>query len=326
MFEASQIVSQLFEYLHTDAVENFVSMWDFLNTRFFMHLDQENIEVVRSFKLDLIRYYLVRCHTEKKPHKILEFFGKYSHEVLAAEVGSSSSANNNEKDSFRAWYVLPYMDQPSRDPCFAPFFAPPFGEILRNGIQNYLSMVLRTCAPPKLLLVERWFRSEKQQQMRLELQASLNREDALVSDVASLDTDVARLKETIRHLLAYVVTLMGDAKMVDASAEGALSFRSVCASPARDRNRTASGSSAAGGISPALLSPAKGNSNLLDTEDELRETIQDVMVHNIELVTSVLNGLGTDGPLREDLPPAMCSTADYVVAVRQLVATLTGTP
>lgn len=319
-------MSQLFEYLHTDAVENFVSMWDFLNTRFFMHLDQENIEVVRSFKLDLIRYYLVRCHTEKKPHKILDFFGKYSHEVLAAEVGSSSSAHNNEKDSFRAWYVLPYMDQPSRDPSFAPFFASPFGEILRNGIQNYLSMVLRTCAPPKLLLVERWFRSEKQQQMRLELQAALKREDAFVSDVATLDADVVRLKETIRHLLAYVVTLMGNAKLVDAAAEEALSIRSVCASPPTGRPRTSSGSGAAGGISPVLLSPALGNSNLLDTEDELRETIQDGMVHNIELVTSVLNSLGMDGPLREELPPAMSSTADYVVAIRQLVATLTGTP
>ena len=192
LFEADRIVSALFDYLHNGDMDAFISTWDFLNKRFFIHLDQEHLKVARRFKLDLLRFYLVIRQKQKdQKNLILDFFNKYSSDILSSETATAS---------LRCWYILPYMDEPSKDPEFAPYFSPKFEEMLRNGLQNFISMVLRTTPLPKLLLMERWYRSEKQQQMRTELDQALSRVTDLHEAVAHRDERIAVLQYMIREL------------------------------------------------------------------------------------------------------------------------------
>ena len=113
-FEAHQIVQTLFDYLNNGLIENFISLWDFLNKRFFLHLDQEHLLLFSHLKSDLIKYYLVSCIKLRNKSKIGEFFANYSHEILSTESG---------KSDLRAWYVLPYLEDPDRDPDFSVYFS-----------------------------------------------------------------------------------------------------------------------------------------------------------------------------------------------------------
>ena len=369
LFEATQIVSQLFQYLQTYAVADFISMWDFLNSRFFIHLDQENIEVVRNFKLDLIRYYLVRCYSSGHREKILEFFSKHSDQILSAEsaagmgtgngaplhggggglalttAASSSSSSSSSPSStslsmveggsmtggsvnvgissFRGWYVLPYMEQPERDPDFAPYFTPAFGEILRNGIQNYLSMVLRTCAPPKLLLMEKWFRSEKQKQSRDQLKNVLKREENLRVELKKKTTEVRKLQETIRNMLIFMRSSIENAVEKD---------------DATGRSWRANSRGSNGGSSLLATSPST-NSGLLETDEEVKESCVAQLLEDAQLLSTVIkvlddstaragnadeefadslgDGNGKGGRLKDK-----GATDTFVLAVQQLLQTL----
>jgi hypothetical protein len=49
-FEVSRIVEQTFVYIHNFEVEQFVSLWDFLHNRFFLHLDQEYTQLAEQIK------------------------------------------------------------------------------------------------------------------------------------------------------------------------------------------------------------------------------------------------------------------------------------
>ncbi len=219
------------------------------------------------------------------------------------------------KESFRAWYVLPYMEQPERDPDFSPFFAPAFGEILRNGVQNYLSMVLRTCAPPKLLLVERWFRSEKQQQMRQELSASLKREEALQEVVVTRDEEIMSLQNLIRQLLAHMHKTMMSTK----SGGPALGLTPIAAALVR-------------------TTPPKSkscNSSLLSTDEDEQEEALDQISTTISILDGALVALKVSSDSRPDdgveFPNGgrdhgghANSSANFVQVVTGLLAALEG--
>jgi hypothetical protein len=94
-----KIVEQIFQYLTNFDIESFVSLWDFLLKRFFLHLDQEHLEMIASLKADLLKFYLVNTIKANNRQKAHEFFAAYSHEILT-EAGELISA------SFRPWSVI----------------------------------------------------------------------------------------------------------------------------------------------------------------------------------------------------------------------------
>jgi WD repeat-containing protein 91 len=155
-FDVQQIVDSVFAYMSMYDIQNFIALWDFLTKRFFLHLDGEHSMLAADLKSDLIKYYLAYCVKSQRKDKVDEFFSMYSHEILA-ESGRSIPGN------LRGWFVLPYMDAPQEDPEFAIYFKQTWTDSVKVTMNNFLSIVLRTAPPPKLLLLERWFRSEAQQ-------------------------------------------------------------------------------------------------------------------------------------------------------------------
>lgn len=115
---------------------------DFLNKRFFLHLDQEHIVLLSNVKSDLIKFYLVNAIKKNNKEKIAEFFGKYSHEIIS-ESGDSATG-------LRSWYVLPYMEEPEKDPEFSVYFTTKWSDMLRVTLNNFLSTILLNAPPPKV--------------------------------------------------------------------------------------------------------------------------------------------------------------------------------
>lgn len=140
-FNATRIVEQIFFYIYTFDMESFINMWDFLSKRFFMHLDQEHIMLLGNVKSDLIKYYLVNAIKKSHKEKVAEFFAKYSHEVIT-ESGDGAG--------LRSWYVLPYMEDPEKDPEFSVYFTGRWSDMLRVTLSNFLSSILLNAPPPKV--------------------------------------------------------------------------------------------------------------------------------------------------------------------------------
>ena len=146
------------------------------------------------FVRDLFKYYLVNAK-RKKPSKISEFFSAYSHEILS------------ESDSviyLRSWYSLPYIVDPERDPDFGVFFTTRWSDILRMSLHNLLSVILKTAPTPKLVLLERWFHSEAQENLRGQVKNSIIKIDQLQSEVGSQKNRLQKLQTAIRNLVLYV--------------------------------------------------------------------------------------------------------------------------
>lgn len=196
-FEAHMIVNQIFDYLHTGGIDHFISLWDFLNKRFFLHLDQEHCDMFAKMKSDLIKYYLVACVRSKNKTKLIEFFTNFSRDIL-----SGGFESNND---LRKWYVLPYLDNPDHDKEFMMYFTPKWLDNLKTALFNYITLVLRSAPPPRLLLIDRWFRSESQLELRKSIENSACRLDACSNIIDTFQERVCGLHEVIAGLVKHIV-------------------------------------------------------------------------------------------------------------------------
>lgn len=193
-FEVTRIVEAIFSNLQNFEIESFISLWDFLNKRFFFHLDAEHVHLCGIIKSDLLKYYLVYGTKQKNKEKVTEFFSMFSHEILA---DSAEFIPGN----LRNWYVLPYIDDPEKDNEFSVYFSQRWSDLLRITLHNFLSVVLSTAPPPKLLLLERWFRSEAQQEMRSQLKLSTKKINTLINRLETNEQRLQNLRDTIKDLV-----------------------------------------------------------------------------------------------------------------------------
>lgn len=198
-------LQSIFSSLLTFDMEGFISFWDFLNKRFFFHLDSEHLNLSGVLKSDLIKFYLIHAIKTKNKDKMTEFFSTYSHEILA-------DAGNFIPGNLRGWFVLPYMDEPEKDAEFSAYFSQRWADLLKVTLHNFLSVVLSSAPPPKLLLLEKWFRSEAQQEIRSQLKQSAKKIDALIVRIEQQEDRLQSLRETVKvlaTLLYQAVTTQG---------------------------------------------------------------------------------------------------------------------
>ena len=73
---------------------------------------------------------------------------------------------------------------------------------MRVTLANFISTVLRTAPPPKLLLLERWFRSEAQQEIRSQLKLSMQKMDILVNRLEKNEDRLAKLRDVVKELVS----------------------------------------------------------------------------------------------------------------------------
>lgn len=129
-----------------------------------------------------------------------DFFSAYAHEML-----SDAAAGTSIPASLRSWFVLPYIEEPEKDHEFAAYFTAAWSEMLKITLHNFLSVVLSSAPPPKLLLLERWFRSEAQQEIRAELKFSAKKIDSLIHRVEEQEERLHKLRETIKDLASALL-------------------------------------------------------------------------------------------------------------------------
>jgi hypothetical protein len=168
-----------------------------LNKRFFLHLDAEHGVMCAHIKSDLIKYYLIYCIKSKNKDKILDFFHHYSYEILS-ESSPLTSGN------LRHWYTLPYCDEPEKDSEFSVYFSTRWMELLRITLHNFLTIVFASSSPPKLLLLEKWFRTDKQIELRTQLKLLNDKIELIINRFEKYENRLQNCRETIRTLVNYI--------------------------------------------------------------------------------------------------------------------------
>jgi hypothetical protein len=224
----------IFQSLNGFDIESFISFWDFLNKRFFFHLDTEHLNLSGILKTDLVKYYLVNAIKTKNKEKVTEFFAAYSHEILA-ESGNFIPGN------FRSWFVLPYIDEPEKDTEFSAYFGQRWSDLLKVTLHNFLSVVLSSAPPPKLLLIEKWFRSEAQQEIRAQLKLSSKKIDSLIGRIEQQEDRLQSLRETVQILATLLC------QTISASIAGAAAAASANANGGRSSYSSGGGGGGGGG-------------------------------------------------------------------------------
>jgi len=195
-FEIEKIIESIFNDIHSLSIDNFMSLWEFLSKGFFLHLDIEHYRLSQIIRCDLLKYYLVNTIKQKNKDKTKEFFSLYSYELLSESIESFSD--------FKGWYTLPYIEEPEKDKDFSLYFTNKWMESLKITTHNFLSLVLHTAPLPKLLLLDRWFRSEAQQELRSQLDLSANKINTLISKLEENEKRLCNLHETITLLVTHV--------------------------------------------------------------------------------------------------------------------------
>eukprot|EP01036_Dinobryon_divergens_P026042 gene26040-34644_t len=211
-FDVSRIVETIFHDLNNFEIENHVLFWDFLSKRFFFHLDAEHLSLCAVLKIDLLKYYLVNSYKTKNKEKIVEFFSMYSHEILAESADYIPG-------NLRAWFALPYLDEPEKDVEFTVYFTQKWADMLKITLHNFLSIVLSTAPPPKLIILERWFRSDAQQETRTQLKRSSQQIECLLARLERSEDRLRDLRGVVKDLSEQLLLNYSEGSPVSAEGE-----------------------------------------------------------------------------------------------------------
>jgi hypothetical protein len=96
------------------------------------------------------------------------------------------------------------MEEPEKDPEFSVYFTTRWSDMLRVTLNNFLSTILLNAPPPKLMLLEKWFRSEAQQEVRVQLRQASDNVDHLLTRLKSYEDRLAILRGVVKDLAIFV--------------------------------------------------------------------------------------------------------------------------
>ena len=100
-----------------------------------------------------------------------------------------------------SWYILPYLDAPQDDSEFSVYFTIKWIESLKITLLNFLTIVLSTAPIPKLLLLEKWYRTESQTDIRLKLKQSYNKMNILIEYIEKSEIRLNTLRNVMKELI-----------------------------------------------------------------------------------------------------------------------------
>jgi hypothetical protein len=91
--------------------------------RLYSRLDSRYEPLVAAVEADLLRALLVTAASAGRTDKVAEFFKLYGPQLLSSSSSSSGGWAGGGDDGsgaadWRDWFVLPYLQQPEREPRF----------------------------------------------------------------------------------------------------------------------------------------------------------------------------------------------------------------
>ena len=96
-----RIVDQLFSYIDNYDMPGLLSLWNFLDARFFHHLESRYRKVVLDFDVALKRYYIIHSIQSGRPNEAVKFFEQYG-ESLSGNMKKKVPRKGKKKQEIRS--------------------------------------------------------------------------------------------------------------------------------------------------------------------------------------------------------------------------------
>jgi len=159
------------------------SLWQFLDGRFFAHLDETHASSVRTFARALQRHYIINCIASGATQKAIEFFRLYGQQLNETSMNGGADWSD--------WFQLPFIAKPAQDPRFAPYFTTQWRDSLRTSLSNFLSLNFTNVPVPKLLAFNLTDIQQKEQDCTSKAQ---------LSRIAELEGELKQVKKSMKVL------------------------------------------------------------------------------------------------------------------------------
>ena len=104
---------------------------------------------------------------------------------------------------WRAWYALPFIENPHKDATFAVYFTPKWQESLKVSLYNFLSSVIHATPIPRFIFQERWGHADEQQKQKQLLSHVTNALELEECKVLEVEEELEKMK-TIAKRFARV--------------------------------------------------------------------------------------------------------------------------
>ena len=133
-----------------------LSLWSFLNARFFYHLESHFRPVVLEFELALKRYYIVNTIQTNRKEEAVNFFTQYCTELNsgASQHGKHprnkhgkyfdemQARNNAINEDWKGWFALPFLLIQSHH-LNLENIDKSWSETLAISLRNFLSLICK---------------------------------------------------------------------------------------------------------------------------------------------------------------------------------------
>ena len=149
-----RLCDHVFSLVQSFDMDALLSLWSFLDARFFCHLEEPMASGVREIELSLKHFFMVNCMRAGKGELVVDFFKANADNLLSRRgggVGGGVGAGGDMEDGdWRKWFALPFLSHPEDDLFFAPYFTVEWAEALGLSLHNMLTAVLHNLPPPKV--------------------------------------------------------------------------------------------------------------------------------------------------------------------------------
>jgi hypothetical protein len=120
------------------------SVCSLLPCRLYSRLDSRYEPLVAAVEADLLRAFLVTAASAGRADKVADFFKLYGPQLLSSSSGGWAGGGDDGSGAadWRDWFVLPYLQQPEREPRFQV-------RHIISAVRQHESIAVVTCAWPE---------------------------------------------------------------------------------------------------------------------------------------------------------------------------------
>lgn len=203
-FNVQKIVDKAIMSVNRHDYKDLMNLWNFLNFRFFCHLDGDFTPVVKRIEIALKRFFIVTAIAKG---------GQSQRENVLAFLRDECQGKSEEEDAeWRPWFALPFLPSPKNDSEFGIYFTQKWVDFFVSSFRNFLGTIFQNIPQPKLLNFS--LSRQEIESLKLEVRSCKSEQARLQNKVRLLELQLEGARQRNKMLSLYRVDSLSEARSV----------------------------------------------------------------------------------------------------------------